>query len=82
MVNASAELEYPCEYCNFDKQKIKVNNVYTIKKFLKEVDKLKLNNNKLKYCTNCLDSCYLQPSYFLTFKGFYNIVTEYFKKNF
>lgn len=82
VVNASAELEYPCEYCNFDKQKIKVNNVYTIKNFLKEVDKLKLNNNKLKYCTNCLDSCYLQPSYFLTFKGFYNIVTEYFKKIF
>ncbi len=82
VVNASAELEYPCEYCNFDKTKVKVNDVCTIKNFLKEVDKLKLNNNKLKYCKNCVDSCYLQPSYFLTFKGFYNIVTEYFKNFF
>ena len=80
IINASAELEYPCEYFKFNKIKIKVNDVHTIKKFLKDINKLNLINSKLKYCKNCVDSCYLQPSYFLTFKGFCNILINYLRK--
>ena len=82
VINASGEIEYPCEYFKLYKQRIKVKDIYTVKNFKKNVDKVKLFNDKLKYCKDCVNSCYLQPSYFLTFKGFYNIVTEYFKKIF
>ena len=72
VVNSCGELEYPCEFLKMDK--IEVNSINSIDYFLKNIDKNKVNNNKIKFCKSCTNSCYLQPSYFLTFLGFFKVI--------
>lgn len=72
VVNNCGELKYPCEFFNLET--IKINSKNDIKSFLSKTDKIFLYKGKLNFCKNCTDSCYFQPSYFLTVKGFLSVI--------
>ena len=72
VINSCGELEYPCEFLKLEKFMIKSKT--DIKKFLNKINQKQILKNKLKLCKNCINSCYLQPSYFLTINGFYQLI--------
>ena len=77
VINSSGELEYPCEFLKLEK--FKINSKYDIKNFLSNINRKQKLKNKLNFCKNCTNSCYLQSSYFLTLKGL--IKTIYYLYN-
>lgn len=79
VINSYGELEYPCEFLKM--KKTKINSIKDIDEILKNIDKNKVNNNKIKFCKNCTNSCYLQSSYFLTISGFTKIISNFIKSN-
>lgn len=70
VINSIGELIFPCEFLQINRKTISLNG--DIKDFLKSAERKKIAKNKnFKKCANCTNSCYLQPSYFLTLKGFF-----------
>ncbi len=78
VVNHKGELEYPCEFIRL--KTMKANSRSDIKNFFKTRKEFSIDIKQSQYCKNCLVSCYLQPSYFLTFKGFVKIIFNFIKQ--
>ncbi len=77
VINHKGELEYPCEFIRL--KTMKINSRFDIKNSLKTKKELDITTQQAKYCKNCLVSCYLQPSYFLTVSGFFKIIFDFIK---
>lgn len=69
VINSQGEIEFPCEFMKLKTRT--VSSKQDVKFFLKNINKEKINKKKLEFCKKCTNSCYLQPSYFLTANGFF-----------